>query len=295
MSPTDQPPNLRKLLCLLLLMGLGACKVKRFQAVVLPDTLDELSGLCYQGDSRIWGHNDSDNPAVLYQFTDKGEIADSLGPYGVEQIDWEALAEDPEGNIYIGDIGNNRLGKRSYIIYKYKQEEDRFQILSFSLPSPLHSEEHYNFEAMFWYQDSLWVFSKSSIEEKTFQTAIFTIPDKVGAHVAQFKGHISLKNFAVTGAGINRSSHQIALVGYRLRKFLGIPRLPVGLYLIESKGTLPFWKEQGSYFNLSPWGIGKPVEAIDCVNGDTWILGSERSPIHKAQIQIVKIRRKPQR
>ncbi len=54
----------------------------------------------------FWVHNDSGNPAKLFAVDLRGRI---LGKFAiaVPNIDWEDLAIDDEGRLYIGDIGNN--------------------------------------------------------------------------------------------------------------------------------------------------------------------------------------------
>ena len=38
---------------------------------------------------------------------------------GVRQVDWESLAQDPQGVLYIGDCGNNNNDRRDLTIYRF--------------------------------------------------------------------------------------------------------------------------------------------------------------------------------
>ena len=54
----------------------------------------------------FWVHNDSGNPPVLFAVNRDGKLVRS---YRVEvpNVDWEDIATDDEGHLYLGDIGNN--------------------------------------------------------------------------------------------------------------------------------------------------------------------------------------------
>jgi len=61
----------------------------------------------------FWVHNDSGNPPILYAITRAGRI---LGAHRIAaaNLDWEDIAVDGRGRLYIGDIGSNKglLGLR---------------------------------------------------------------------------------------------------------------------------------------------------------------------------------------
>src|SRR3954452_480338 len=54
----------------------------------------------------FWVHNDSGNPPVLFAVKRDGKL---VREYRVEAVnlDWEDIAIDDAGHLYIGDIGNN--------------------------------------------------------------------------------------------------------------------------------------------------------------------------------------------
>jgi hypothetical protein len=54
----------------------------------------------------FWVHNDSGNPATLFAVDRRGRILNRFA-IAVPNIDWEDLAGDDRGRLYIGDIGNN--------------------------------------------------------------------------------------------------------------------------------------------------------------------------------------------
>jgi hypothetical protein len=54
----------------------------------------------------FWVHNDSGNDPVLYAIRADGSLVNRF-PVAAANLDWEDIAADGAGNLYIGDIGNN--------------------------------------------------------------------------------------------------------------------------------------------------------------------------------------------
>lgn len=286
------PGKLRSIGFLILLMSLmNSCALKRERRVVLPPSLHEISGLLYTDSGTLWAHNDGGNPSLLYQLDRDGSLLDSFSHPQWVNRDMETLARDDSSYVYIGDVGNNLGKEMSYRIYKLVPDSSFVGTITFTLPLKEKKPTYPNFEAMFWRKDSLWLFSKSSIRKGPFHSEVYVVSDVPGQQVATWKGQLFPSNFAITGAAIDRKHSQIAFVGYRLRSFLGIPRLPSRIWVLPDRDGLSFLREPGILFTLSPWGIGKPYESVDFLGEDHWMLGSEKSPIHSPQLQEIRRKR----
>ncbi len=55
----------------------------------------------------FWTISDSGNPPHLYALDAKGTVLARYRVTGAVNLDWEALAADDDGNLYIADVGNN--------------------------------------------------------------------------------------------------------------------------------------------------------------------------------------------
>jgi hypothetical protein len=53
-----------------------------------------------------WVHNDSGNPPVIFAIRGDGRIVGQFR-LTVPNVDWEDIAADDKGHLYVGDIGNN--------------------------------------------------------------------------------------------------------------------------------------------------------------------------------------------
>ena len=135
--------------------------------------LGESSGLIksrkYPG--IFWTHNDSGNPPVLFAVKLTGEVVAEFRVAGAQNIDWEGIAIDDNGRIYIGDIGDNRRSRPSYELYELP-EPDPFarpvkpvkvtQVLRYHFP-----DGQRNCEALFVYQGKLHIINKKMRERPT--------------------------------------------------------------------------------------------------------------------------------
>lgn len=74
-----------------------------------PNRVREASGIVKsrQYPDIFWTHGDSGNPAVLFAFRLDGELVAEVPVPEAPNIDWEDIAIDDSGHLYIGDLGNN--------------------------------------------------------------------------------------------------------------------------------------------------------------------------------------------
>ena len=84
----------------------------------LPKAIKENSGIAYFQDNKAWFIEDHGNKDEIYQIDFNGKILKELKIKHAKNNDWEDLAQDPNGNIYIADIGNNNNKRKDLIIYK---------------------------------------------------------------------------------------------------------------------------------------------------------------------------------
>ena len=163
----------------------------------LPKTLYEVSGTETTTNSDlIWMLNDSGNKAELLGLNSKGKIIKKL-KIKAKNNDWEDLTTDNEGNIYIGDFGNNANKRKKLAVLKVRKdslsnsEKTEIDRISFYYPNqqkfpPKKSQMYFDCEAFFHFNDSLYLFTKSRVKNHFGKTNLYKIPAKKGHHEAQF-------------------------------------------------------------------------------------------------------------
>ena len=171
----------RLILTFLIIVSCGTGKLKLLGSI--NNSLKEVSASeLVKGSDLAWVIEDNGNKDHLYGLTFDGKIKSSINIKNAKNEDWEDLTSDNEGNIYIGDFGNNRKKRKDFTIYKIlhkdliKDNAVATQI-EFKLPK---KEKSKDFEAFFLLNDHFYIFSK----ERT-NTHVYKIPNKEGKHEAE--------------------------------------------------------------------------------------------------------------
>ena len=66
---------------------------------------------------------DANNPPNFYAIDLAGRLRGIFTPENSTNVDWEALTADAQGDLYIGDIGNNHLRVRQRVVYRVREPE----------------------------------------------------------------------------------------------------------------------------------------------------------------------------
>lgn len=161
----------------------------------------------------IWTIQDSGNDSELIGLNDKGDIIKTITIDNVSNIDWEDLTSDQDGNLYIGDFGNNNKKRKIFRILKIKGEDlnntnTTADIIEFTLPKKQSSKD---FEGFFLWDDSFYIFSK---ETKKF--IVIKVPNKAGRHEAHVHSDFNLdgKDNKITAADISDDGKIIVLLNH---------------------------------------------------------------------------------
>lgn len=257
---------------------------------VLPEKLNENSGMLLQNDT-IWLHNDSgDNPTLYAYQLGKGLLLEQKIPNS-KNIDWEDLTKDQEGNIYIGDFGNNRNQRQDLCIYKLKGDDlgtseiGAVELIKFHYPDqkkfpPAANFQHFDVEAMIAFQDDLYLFTKNRTKPNDGYIKLYRLPQEAGVYTAVLQDSFKIKRGkfrkSVTSAAMSEDGKTLALL---------------------SMGKLRIFKdfEAADFFNAkiqktyNLWFTQK--EAVVFKTEDILYLSDEKSPLGKARIYKMRLKK----
>lgn len=256
----------------------------RFEVIVkeLPEAVEETSGLIFWNGG-LWTHNDSFNDPVLSKLdTLSGMVMQTITLSGAENFDWEDIAQD-ENFIYIGDFGNNLGNRKNLVIYKINKK-DIPETGDVSVPAEVirfgyadqtgfekaNRNNDYDCEAMISAGDSLFLFSKNWVNQKTRMYAVPKIPGEYLVHpLAEMD-----TDGMVTGADINEKG-ELVFIGYKNYQ-------PFVWLLFDYPGT-NFFSGNKRRITL-PGTKGLQTEGI-ChkTHGHLWIT-AERTPVGPARL-----------
>jgi hypothetical protein len=193
-----------------------------------PQELKEVSAVEVTPKSDwIWTLEDSGNDPKLYAFNAKGELLHTLSVTDATNRDWEELTSDKDGNLYIGDFGNNDNVRKDLCIYKIdagqlkNSEVKSSQKITFFYPEqtefpPKTSEQFYDLEAFFLYNNNFYLFTKNRSTSSDGTTLMYSIPNQPGNHAAKLLGSFKtcpeFRNCAVTSADISPDEKKVVLL-----------------------------------------------------------------------------------
>ncbi|MEL0651405.1 hypothetical protein V6246_08225 [Algibacter sp. TI.3.09] len=217
---------MNKLIISLLIFSAG-CQNKNIKFLgELSKSLDEVSGAETTVNSDyIWMLNDGGNSPKLYGVSAKGNIKEEI-KIDAKNHDWEDLTSDEEGNLYIGDFGNNDSKRKNLAILKVKKSalNDKGKVdidrISFSYPNqekfpPKNKNLYFDCEAFFYHNNNFYLFTKSRVKNDFGKTSLYKVPAEKGKHVAELLGTFNTCSDIdcwITSADISNDGKSIVLL-----------------------------------------------------------------------------------
>lgn len=194
----------------------------------LPKDLKEVSGTEIVAKSDlIWMINDSGNKPVLFGLNTKGKIIKEI-KVRAKNRDWEDLTSDENGNIYIGDFGNNSNKRKNLsviIVENNELDEDKAEvdIIEFKYPNqnkfpPKNKDKYFDAESFFYFNKYLYIFTKSRVGGNFGKTTLYKIPAKKGKYTAELVGEFtscSDNECWITSADISIDRKKVVLLSQK--------------------------------------------------------------------------------
>jgi hypothetical protein len=178
-----------------------------------------------QGSDLLWAIEDAGNSNTIYGIGTEGKIKAEI-IVNSENTDWESLASDSEGNLYIGDFGNNENDRQDLAIYKIDKAGLKAgnakvsSTVNFYYPEQKEFPPHktnriFDCEGFIEYNGNFFLFTKNRSSKSEGSFNIYKVPNKAGKHAAVLIGTLSTcseKSCQVTGADISDDGKTIALL-----------------------------------------------------------------------------------
>lgn len=175
----------------------------------------------------IWTLEDSGNEPQLFALDTKGALVHTVTITDAQNNDWEDLTSDKQGNLYIGDFGNNKNERKDLSVYKIsasdltKKEASVAEKISFFFPEqtlfpPKKSERFYDVESFFLFEGHFYLFTKNRSSKFDGTTLLYQVPNKSGNQpaklISSFKTCDNFNHCAVTSADISPDGKKVALL-----------------------------------------------------------------------------------
>jgi hypothetical protein len=154
----------------------------------LPSELREVSGMTYVN-GKLWAIQDNGNTTELFQLSDEGKILKKIKLEFVKNHDWEAITHDNDGNLYIGDFGNNDNLRKNLAIYKINKADlnknsiGKLETIFFNYGDqkdfpPKKKELFYDCESFFYKNGFFYLFTKNRSKNFDGTSYVYLIANK---------------------------------------------------------------------------------------------------------------------
>ncbi len=184
----------------------------------------------------FWVHNDSGNPSELYAVRRDGSLIRTF-KVGIPNTDWEDIAADHDGNLYIGDTGNNGARLPLRVIHCFKEpkvdaEASKPIVINRSYYYTFPKDGRFDCEAIFVEGTTIYLVSKRLDRKPAELYAIDT--DKVASLVKPAKverlGKFNDITDQVTAADLSADGTRLAvLTEYAVYVYKWVDGTPVEL------------------------------------------------------------------
>lgn len=256
-------------------ISFGFSQIKEEFVADLPPVLNETSGLvCFQNKYLI-SHNDGGNSSSIYLLNMDGDLLKEIQISNIKNRDWEDLAKDEFGNLFIGDFGNNNNSRKHLYIYKIEHgfidsTSVQAETIEFTYEDqtefpPSKTNLNFDCEAFIIHGDSIILFTKCRTEPFTGVSNVYYVPNKKGKHIAKKIHSIQLcdsdwRFCSITSSDYNSSTNQLVLLTYSR------------LYIIDNFNFIDLSEISIKNYQLN---FVKQREAISIFNQTTFYMTDE--------------------
>ncbi len=196
-----------------ILLMFTSCDTGKLNIIAnLPMDLEEASAVeTIKGSDLLWTIEDAGNDNYIFGFNTEGKMVKRIKITNAKNRDWEDLTSDGNGNLYIGDFGNNSKKRDHFSIYKvsdFEKDETHAKRIDFNLPKKVKPKD---FEAFFLLNGHFYIFSK---ENKS--SILLKVPNAIGEHTAELLADFNLngKHHKITSADISGNGKTIVLLNH---------------------------------------------------------------------------------
>ncbi|KMQ67644.1 hypothetical protein ACM39_12340 [Chryseobacterium sp. FH2] len=197
----------------------------------LPKKLKEVSGIALSQDKKtIWAIEDQGNKNVVYGLDMQGKLVSDVLVENAENNDWEDITKDAQGNIYLGDFGNNDNRRQNLSILKIDLKNSSQKTAKVVQTTKFHYEGQtefppkksnwlYDCEAFVEINGNFYLFTKNRSKGFDGTFLVFQVPNKEGDFQAKLIGKLKLNgkynDAAITSAAINSTNNKIVLLNHK--------------------------------------------------------------------------------
>lgn len=154
-------------------LALLACQRPSPTGALMDTAVREPSGIVmsrhYEGVA--WTHGDSGNGNWLFAIDRSGQALARLRVDNAQNIDWEDIAIDDAGHLWLADSGNNESDRRDLVLHRIPEPDPHAKLEHVAVDRSIryrYADQHefgrpranFDAESLMWWDGRLWLFTK---------------------------------------------------------------------------------------------------------------------------------------
>jgi hypothetical protein len=179
----------------------------------------------------FWTHNDSGDAPRFFAINAAGTLLAEFLVADAANVDWEDIAIDDTGHLYLGDFGNNDNVREDLVVYRVSEPDpaggnakvkiERRIPFSYADQERLGDRLRMNFdsEALFWREGALYLFTKHRSDAATqlYRLDPEIVEPQQLTPLARFELSLGADGFLgnTTAADLSPDGRRLALLTYR--------------------------------------------------------------------------------
>lgn len=192
----------------------------------LPQSLKEVSGIALSKDGKMmFAIEDQGNKNTVYSLDLKGNIVKETTIKDAENNDWEDITTNQQGEVFIGNFGNNENDRKDLSVLKVDVNSGQvLQTTTFYYPEqkdfpPKKSDLLYDCEGFVVFKNNFYLFTKNRSKNFDGSFLVYKVPNQSGSFPATLVGKLKLEgkfdDAAITSATINSIGDEIVLLSHK--------------------------------------------------------------------------------
>ncbi|GGF20881.1 hypothetical protein [Hymenobacter cavernae] len=214
---------------------------------------------------------DAGNSPTLYKVNAEGKLLQEIS-LPVANHDWESLAKDDKGTLYVVDAGNNNNSRKNLVVYRVNPAAPQqvsqipFAYADQTEFPPKKDDRNFDCEASIWHAGKLYLFTKDRAQQTT--SKVYALNDQPGQQTAKLIAKLAIPG-EVTDASLSPDGRRLVLLARE------------ELFVLEGSDFNAILKAKPRHVDLT--GAGQ-TEGITFTDNQTVVISTEEGSLYQYKL-----------
>lgn len=271
-------------------LALLACQRPSPTGALMDTAVREPSGIVMSRhhEGVAWTHGDSGNGNWLFALDRGGQVLARLRVDNAQNIDWEDIAVDDAGHLWLADSGNNESDRRDLVLHRIPEPDPHAKLEHVAVDRSIryrYADQHefgrpranFDAESLMWWDGRLWLFTK---HRGDCNTKLYGVPTDATTDELVLEPLASFDLGAALGQGYPASRFpcqtSAADASPQAGKWALLSYDAIFVFALPEPGSSDLFARPLNRIALDP-GHTRQVEALTFDGDALWLVNEERA------------------